>query len=264
MSASSTPHRTKKRFGQHFLIDDGVVDAMMRAIAPGRDDRLVEIGPGLGVLTQPLLERVDTMRVIEIDRDLAATLKSRLPVSGERIEIINEDVLRYDFPDPGQRVVGNLPYNISTPLLFHLFACADRVVDMHFMLQKEVVDRLVATPGSKTYGRLSVMAQYHAKMWPLFDVPPAAFDPPPKVDSSVIRLVPRALPPTAQALAGALERVVRAAFAQRRKTLRNNLAGIIEPHRIEAAGIDPGSRAETLSGEAFLRLAEVYQSNNRQ
>jgi 16S rRNA (adenine1518-N6/adenine1519-N6)-dimethyltransferase len=264
MTGHDTPHRTKKRFGQHFLNDDGVVAALIKAINPSPGDDLIEIGPGLGVLTGPLLDRAGALTVVEIDRDLAATLHQRLAVSPETLEIINVDVLAYDFPNPHQRVVGNLPYNISTPLLFHLFARADRVVDMHFMLQKEVVDRLVAAPGTKAYGRLSVMAQYHAKMWPLFDVPPEAFDPPPKVDSAVIRLVPKDLDEHTHSLAGSLEVVVRAAFGQRRKTLRNTLKTLIDPESMTRAGIDPGLRAEMLSVEAFLQLAEIHQSNKRQ
>ena len=264
MSAQDAPHRTKKRFGQHFLIDESVVGAMVRAIAPLPTDELIEIGPGQGVLTRPLLQRLDAMTVIEIDRDLAQTLHQRLSTSPAKLRIINADVLGHDFPHPQQRVVGNLPYNISTPLLFHLFERAERLVDMHFMLQKEVVDRLVAVPGSKAYGRLSVMAQFYASMWHLFDVPPEAFEPPPKVDSAVIRLVPKALDEQAKALAGSLEVVVRAAFGQRRKTLRNTLKHLIDPTAMETVGIDAGLRAEMLSVEAFLRLAELYQSNNRQ
>jgi len=186
-------YRTKKRFGQHFLIDPSIVDAIVRAINPRPGQHIIEIGPGQGVLTGPLLSACGELTVIEIDRDLAGGLHQRLGASNDTLHVIEQDVLTYGFLDPDQRVVGNLPYNISTPLLFHLFACAERIVDMHFMLQKEVVERLVAQPGSKAYGRLSVMAQFYAQMSHLFDVPPEAFDPPPKVDSAVIRVIPKVL-----------------------------------------------------------------------
>lgn len=250
-------YRHKKRFGQHFLTDQGVIDAIVQAIYPQPGQSLIEIGPGQGVLTRHLLKACGALTVVEIDRDLAGQLAGRLAMMDGDVQIINQDVLNYDFPGSQLRVVGNLPYNISTPLLFHLFACHERIADMHFMLQKEVVDRLVASPGSKAYGRLSVMAQFHATMVQLFDVPPEAFDPPPKVDSSVIRLTPRAMSVSERALEGPLEHVSRQAFSQRRKTLRNALSGVLSEAQIESVGIEASARAETVSVEGFLALAQV-------
>ncbi len=258
MTMNSGVYRHKKRFGQHFLIDLSVVDRMVQAIDPRPGQTLIEIGPGQGVLTRPLLQACGALRVVEIDRDLAGQLADRLGPLADGLEIINQDVLGYDFPGRELRVVGNLPYNISTPLLFHLFAHHDQIRDMHFMLQKEVVDRLVAVPQTKAYGRLSVMAQFHATLTELFDVPPEAFDPPPKVDSSIIRLVPRLMSESERALEAPLEQVTRVAFGQRRKTLRNALGAVLDETQIASAGIEPSARAETVSLAGFLRLAEVY------
>lgn len=254
---SQNAYRHKKRFGQHFLTDQGVIDAIVQVIHPQPGQSLIEIGPGQGVLSRPLLKACGALTVVEIDRDLAGQLAERLAPVGGDLEIINQDVLNYDFPGNHLRVVGNLPYNISTPLLFHLFACHERIADMHFMLQKEVVDRLVASPGSKAYGRLSVMAQFHATMAQLFDVPPEAFDPPPKVDSSVIRLTPREMSVSERALGAPLEQVTRQAFSQRRKTLRNALSGMLSEAQIESVGIEASARAETISVAGFLALAKV-------
>ena len=250
-------HLPRKRFGQHFLTDRHYVDRIVAAIDPRPGDIVVEIGPGLGALTRPLLERLDHLHVVEIDRDLAAQLAETF--AAERVVVHLADVLRFDFallPD-GLRVVGNLPYNISTPLLFRLADFAGRIRDLTFMLQKEVVDRMVAAPGTAEYGRLSVMLQYRFEMAKLFDVPPGAFRPPPKVDSAVVHMVPR--PETALAARdpGRLASIVMAAFGQRRKTLRNALAKLATATQIERAGIDPGARGETLSIEAFVRLANV-------
>lgn len=264
MTMNSGVYRHKKRFGQHFLIDPSVVDRMVQAIDPKPGETLIEIGPGQGVLTRPLLAACGVLTVVEIDRDLAGQLAGRLGSLGENLEIVNLDVLRYDFPGHELRVVGNLPYNISTPLLFHLFAHHDQIKDMHFMLQKEVVDRLVAVPQTKAYGRLSVMAQFHATMTELFDVPPEAFDPPPKVDSSIIRLLPRPMAEHERALEAPLEEVTRLAFGQRRKTLRNALGGVLNETQIAAAGIEPSARAETVPLAGFLRLAEVYAARQSQ
>jgi len=257
MSTFTPKTRAKKRFGQHFLTDQNIVASIVQAIAPKPGDHLIEIGPGQGVLTGPLLRAAGALTVVEIDRDLAQTLARRLDDIDGKLEVVEQDVLRYPFQGESLRVVGNLPYNISTPLLFHLFDCAPRILDMHFMLQKEVVDRLVATPGSRAYGRLSVMAQFRAQMDLLFDVPPSAFDPPPKVNSAVIRLKPKTMTRTDEALAKSLDAITRAAFGQRRKTLRNALSSLLTQEQIASAGVSGSARAETLSLELFLNLAEV-------
>lgn len=253
-------HRPRKRFGQNFLESDSVIRRIVGAIAPARDDRIVEIGPGLGALTQPLLERVDRLDVVELDRDLASTLNDRLG-QPDGLVVHEADALEFDFaglvrPRP-LRVVGNLPYNISTPLLFHLLDQADSIRDMHFMLQKEVVDRICAEPGTKAWGRLGVMTQVRAETQRLFTVPPGAFRPAPKVDSAIVRIVPRRLDDEQRAELPTLERVVRAAFAQRRKTLRNTLKGLIDAATMTRLDIDPGRRAETLSIDEFRRLADA-------
>ncbi|HSH27986.1 MAG TPA: 16S rRNA (adenine(1518)-N(6)/adenine(1519)-N(6))-dimethyltransferase RsmA, partial [Wenzhouxiangella sp.] len=219
----------------------------------------IEIGPGEGVLTRPLLEAGARVTAIELDRDLAATLPERLEFP-ERLAVLQADVLQVDAatlaaPASGLRVVGNLPYNISTPIMFHLFQWRDSISDMHFMLQKEVVDRLVAGPGSKQYGRLSVMAAFHCRTERLFNVPPGAFRPPPKVDSAIVRLVPKRLDAETLARLPQLEEVVRRAFGQRRKTLRNALKGALDEAAIAAAVVDPKARAETLSLYQYLALA---------
>jgi len=248
----------RKRFGQHFLHDPGVVDRILGAVSPRRGERLVEIGPGEGVLTGPLLHAAGALDAIELDRDLAAALRARTDWPGE-LTIHEGDVLRFDFralaTDTPIRVVGNLPYNISTPLLFHLLDQRDVVRDMHFMLQREVVDRLAAAPGSKTYGRLSVMVQAYCRVEALFRVAPGAFRPPPAVDSAVVRLTPLPEPAVGSGDAAAFAEVVRLAFAQRRKTLRNALRTRVAAERVRAAGIDPTRRAETLSVVEYARLA---------
>lgn len=253
-------HRPRKRFGQHFLHDPGVIARIVAAVDPRPGQNLVEIGPGRGALTRALLERNPELQVVELDRDLAAALAETLG-HPPGLTIHQADALAFDFSalagDGRLRVTGNLPYNISTPLLFHLFDQADVIVDMHFMLQREVVDRLVAAPGGKTYGRLSVMAQARCKMTSLIHVGPGAFNPPPKVDSALIRLLPHALSSDQARLLEPLSRVVRAAFGQRRKTLRNSLKGLLDQTAIEQLGIDPGARAETLDLEAYWRLAGV-------
>ena len=257
---ASTPsaqagHAPRKRFGQNFLVDQGIIAAIVQAIDPHPQDTLVEIGPGLGALTEPLLERLEHLHVVEIDRDLIARLKKRH--SRERLTIHEGDALNFDFGSlgPRLRVAGNLPYNISTPLLFHLASFADRIWDMHFMLQKEVVERMVAAPGDSAYGRLSVMLQYRFYLEWLIDVPPESFDPPPKVQSAVVRLMPK---PREELLAcnpEHLAQVVAAAFSQRRKMLRNTLKGLFADPELEALGIPLTARAEELPLEAFVRLA---------
>jgi 16S rRNA (adenine1518-N6/adenine1519-N6)-dimethyltransferase len=240
-------HVARKRFGQHFLHDPGVIRKIVEAIAPSPDDVIVEIGPGEGALTRPLLERVKRLEVIEIDRDLAAALP------GERIRVHVADALDFDFavfPD-GVRVVGNLPYNISTPLLFHLSRYAGRVRDLHFMLQLEVVERMVAKPSTPEYGRLSVMLQTRFAMKKLFRVAPGAFRPPPKVDSAVVRMVPLGTPLGCDEMV--FEKVVREAFSARRKTLRNALS-LLPADYVELA-LDPRLRPENLSPQDYVRIA---------
>ena len=256
-------HQPRKRFGQHFLTDQAVIRAIVAAINVAADDNLIEIGPGLGALTQPLAAALNHLHVIEIDRDIVKRLQSAY--SPVRVTVHAGDVLDFDFSllPPQLRVVGNLPYNISTPLLFHLATFAARIRDMHFMLQKEVVDRMVANPGGGDYGRLSVMLQYRFEMERLFAVTADAFSPPPQVDSAVVRLVPR---PSAAMLATStalLEQVVRCAFTQRRKTLRNSLAGVISAAEVAALGIDPGLRAENLSVADFVAISNHLAAATR-
>jgi 16S rRNA (adenine1518-N6/adenine1519-N6)-dimethyltransferase len=252
-------HRPRKRFGQHFLRDQQVIDRIVAAIDPKPGQRLVEIGPGEGVLTGPVLERAGRLEVVELDRDLAASLEHRLGHPGG-LTIHQADALRFDFStlaagEDRIRIIGNLPYNISTPLIFHLLDQAAAINDMVFMLQKEVVDRLVADPGSRQYGRLSVMAGFYCTMDWLFDVGPEAFHPPPKVDSAIIRLVPKDLTPGDLELLPRLERVVRQSFSQRRKTLRKSLSGMLTEKEIQAADIAPTARPETLTLDQFKSLA---------
>ena len=240
---------TRRRFGQHFLHDPGVLRRIVEAIAPQRGDAVVEIGPGEGALTRPLLERLERLTAIEIDRDLAARLSREFP--GDRLAVVVADVLDYDFVafPAGIRIVGNLPYNISTPILFHLARQAGRVRDMHFMLQKEVVDRMVAKPSTPDYGRLSVTLQVRFAMQKLFDVAPGAFRPPPKVVSAFVRLVP--LP--GAAIPENFADVVRRAFSARRKTLRNALP--LAAGDYAELGLDPRLRPENLTPGDYVRIA---------
>lgn len=260
-------HVARKRFGQNFLVDSGIISAIVSAINPQRSDAVVEIGPGLGAITEPLLQRVDHLHVVEIDRDLIARLKQRFPAS--RLSVHEGDALAFDFArlasaDQPLRIVGNLPYNISTPLLFHLAGYADQVRDMHFMLQKEVVERMVAAPGSSDYGRLSVMLQYRYAMELLFIVPPTAFDPPPKIDSAIVRMTPLTIAQRSDQLARdetLFSHVVSTAFSQRRKMLRNTLRELICENDLAALGIPPTARAEELSVSDFVRLANALTAN---
>lgn len=247
-------HQARKRFGQNFLLDTGVIAAIVDAIRPLQGERVVEIGPGTGALSRPLLERLDRLDAIEIDRDLAAMLQKEL---APRLHLHVGNVLEFDFSKLGDdlRIVGNLPYNISTPLLFHLATHAGHVRDIHVMLQKEIVTRLTAAPGDSNYSRLSVMAQYRFSSELLIDVPPAAFNPAPKVDSAVVRLIPwRPLPHLARDET-ALARVVAAAFMQRRKTLRNSLAGFLTAADFAELGIPANARAQELSVAQFVVIA---------
>ncbi len=259
-------HIPKKRFGQNFLTDQNILHEIIRAIAPQPDDLMVEIGPGQGAMTRLLLEQLKQLQVVELDRDLVVLLKKQF--SADKLQIHSGDALQFDFgsiagkaanTDTGDssarrlRVVGNLPYNISSPLLFHLAAYADQVIDQHFMLQKEVVERMVAAPGSRDYGRLSVMLQWRYQMDLLFVVPPEAFDPPPKVDSAIVRMVPIAQPLACeQAL---LEQVVTKAFSQRRKVIRNCLSGMFTEQELVEAGINPQDRPEAVGLEPYVNLA---------
>ena len=258
MSMFSEP--AKKHLGQHFLHERGVVEKIVLAVDPRPGDRLVEIGPGQGAITFPLLRRHGALTAIEFDRDLLAPLAAAAEGIGT-LTLLPGDVLDVDFTalaggDP-IRLVGNLPYNLSSPILFHALEHAAAIRDMHFMLQKEVVDRMAAGPGSKVYGRLSVMLQAQCRVTPLFTVAPGAFRPPPKVDSAVVRLVPRD-PATVDIRDRArFAAVVRAAFGQRRKTLRNALSGVADAGAIEAAGLSPGDRAEQVPVEGFVRLANL-------
>jgi len=252
-------HVPRKRFGQHFLHDQGILRRIVEAIAPKPDDRIVEIGPGEGALTLPLLRAAGHMTAIELDRDLIESLTTRTRDIGA-LNLISADVLTIDFGELAGntplRIVGNLPYNISTPILFHCLDYTGSIRDMHFMLQKEVVDRMAAPPGSKIYGRLSVMLQLRCTVEPLFKVPPGAFRPPPKVDSAIVRLTPLPAHLLPDADAKLIERLVRAAFGQRRKTLGNALRDLATAKQIDAAGIDPRARAEQLAPSAFVALAQ--------
>jgi 16S rRNA (adenine1518-N6/adenine1519-N6)-dimethyltransferase len=254
-------HRPRKRFGQNFLTDKNIVGKIVAAIAPRPGENLVEIGPGLGALTRPLLEQAKRLQVVELDRDLIPQLKENCRDAGELI-VHAADALEFDFsalaPGSPLRLVGNLPYNISTPLLFHLIESISSIRDMHFMLQKEVVDRMAASPDTPDYGRLSVMLQFHCKVEPLFTVPPGAFNPRPKVDSRIVRLRPHPVPLCAVASYADFASLVKQAFAQRRKTLRNNLKPLLDTDRIAALGIDPGTRAETLALADFAKLANAW------
>lgn len=255
-------HIPRKRFGQNFLQDQGVIHDIVRAVDPQPGDNLVEIGPGLGALTRPLLEQVRPLTVVEIDRDIVARLHKSY--TSEQLIVHNVDALDFDFGSLGQRlrVVGNLPYNISTPLLFHLSGFHAQIHDMHFMLQKEVVERMVAEPGSGDYGRLSVMLQYRYAMDKLLDVPPEAFDPPPKVDSAVVRLIPWPRPELEAVDERVLSELVARAFMQRRKTLRNVLREQVTDEDFAAAGIDAGLRPENLAVVDYVRLANRLASRS--
>jgi|SRR5579859_9097 len=253
-------HRPRKRFGQHFLEDRSVVEQMVAAIRPQAGERFVEIGPGLGALTFPLLQRLDHLDVIEIDRDIIENLRAGYPAA--RLSIHAGDVLEFDFAAAGHglRVVGNLPYNISTALLFHLTDSAGAVRDAHFMLQREVVERMSALPGTPEYGRLSVMLQYHWSIESLFDVSPSAFRPAPKVWSSVVRMIPHTLLPHIARDEVLFADVVMRAFGQRRKTLRNALREKLDAPDFERLGIDPVARGETLAVADFVRIANLIES----
>lgn len=255
-------HQARKRFGQNFLRDHGIIDRIIRSINPQAGDNLVEIGPGLGALTEELLSQGDgNLQVVELDRDLIPVLRTQF-FNYPGFVIHEADALKFDFDSLASaerplRLIGNLPYNISTPLIFHLLEQARFVKDMHFMLQKEVVERLAAGPGESNYGRLGIMAQYYCRVQPLFIVPPEAFNPRPKVDSAIVRLVPyEELPQTASNVED-LQKVVKTAFSQRRKTLRNSLSNLMEPGLLEETGIDLSRRPETLSLSEYIAISDI-------
>ena len=253
-------HRPRKRFGQHFLMDPGVIGAIVNAVAPREEDVIVEIGPGQGAITRSLAARASVLHAIELDRDLTASLRREFDASSN-ITIHEADALKFDFGALGEsmRIVGNLPYNISTPLLFHLINYREHIVDMHFMLQKEVVDRMAAAPGSKTYGRLSIMLGCHFQIDALFDVDRLAFDPAPDVTSAVVRLAPLPAGTFVIENEDRFAKLVAQAFSQRRKTIRNSLRELVDEATLESVGIDPGLRAEAISITDYVRLANTLE-----
>lgn len=253
-------HIAKKRFGQNFLTDQSVIASLVEAISPKADDLMVEIGPGLGALTKPLMQKLNLLHVVEVDRDIIAWMQKEY--ANKAIEIHNADALKFDFTQLADkksgsnlRVTGNLPYNISTPILFHLLDNINAITDMHFMLQKEVVERMVAQPSTPEYGRLSVMLQYKLHMDYLITVPPEAFEPAPKVESAFVRCVPHAALPFVAKDEAMFAKVVLAAFGQRRKTLRNTLKGLLEDDGFTALNINSQKRAENLSVAEFVSIA---------
>jgi len=261
-------HTARKRFGQNFLHDHYIIDSIVSAIAPQPDDNIVEIGPGLGALTEPVAAKVNCLNVVELDRDLAERL-SKHETLADKLNITQADAMQFDFGqlakgDKQLRVFGNLPYNISTPLMFHLFEYADKISDMHFMLQKEVVNRLCAGPDCKAYGRLSVMAQYYCKVIPVLEVPPTAFIPAPKVESAVVRLEPYDTPPFVAKSMKILNQVCSMAFNQRRKTIRNSWRDLLSVEQLQSIGIDTIKRAENISVEEYVKVANyVYEQQTK-
>ena len=264
-------HTARKRFGQNFLHDTHVIQNIVAAICPQKEQFLLEIGPGLGALTEPVAEQIDRLTVLELDRDLAERLRHH-PFLHQKLNVIETDAMQFDFAQlytseklaeeqQKIRVFGNLPYNISTPLMFHLFKFCDIIQDMHFMLQKEVVKRLCAAPNSKAYGRLTIMTQYFCQVMPVLEVPPSAFKPAPKVDSAVVRLIPHQQLPHAVKDLYWLNRVTAQALNQRRKTLRNALSTLILPENLTALSIDLNARAENLSIADYARLADWLADN---
>lgn len=262
MKSKSGTHQARKRFGQNFLHDQNIIDKIVTAIAAKPDNNLVEIGPGMGAITEQLLLATEgKLDVVELDRDLIPILRTKF-FNYPDFTIHEGDALKFDFsslcPEGEQiRLVGNLPYNISTPLIFHLLSYQNIVQDMHFMLQKEVVERMAAAPGDSAYGKLGVMTQYHCKVVPLFIVPPGAFNPRPKVDSAIVRLIPHETKPVVAKDERLLRQVVQSAFNMRRKTLRNSLAQHIDGEGLEALGIDPGLRAEKLTLQQFVAISDA-------
>ena len=269
---SFSKHLPRKRFGQNFLQDPGIIDQIIHAIRPQTGDLMVEIGPGLGALTEHLVDQVGQLAVVELDRDLIPNLRISF-ATRKNFHIYEGDALKFDYrripsdlcgeqaATTKMRIVGNLPYNISTPLLFHLIEYQNQIGDMHFMLQKEVVDRMAAGVGDNAYGRLGIMIQYYCKVEPLFLVPPHAFNPPPKVDSAIVRLVPHEQRPVTTQCTSSLNKIVTAAFNQRRKTIRNALKSIADDALLEAAGIDPEVRPEQVSLAQYAHLTDLTLAN---
>ncbi len=260
-------HQARKRFGQHFLHDNNIIDRIIRAIDPREDERLLEIGPGKGALTFPLLEKCKRLSAIELDRDLLPLLHRRVTANAQ-LEVINADILKFDLDSLGGsepfRIVGNLPYNISTPLMFHLLDSISLIQDMHFMVQKEVAQRIVADPGRRDYGRLSVMIQYHCQCQYLFDVAPASFTPPPRVDSAVVRMTPYSEPVADIDDFQLFSEIVQTAFNQRRKTIANSLKSIMAIETIESTGIDSRMRAENLRLQDYASLTRAAKNPKTQ
>lgn len=256
-------HRARKRFGQNFLEDDGIIRRIIKSIHPQETDNIVEIGPGKGAITEHLLGSCPTLKVVELDRDLIPVLLSKFIASYPDFTIHQHDALKFDFGTFVQdgaeplRIVGNLPYNISTPLIFHLLSYHGTVKDMHFMLQKEVVDRMAAQAGEKAYGRLGIMVQYYCKVENLFDVPPECFNPRPKVDSAIVRLTPYTDLPMVAKDPKTLEKLVNVAFQQRRKTLRNSLKQLMPAELIESLDVDTSARPENITLEEYIRLSDT-------
>lgn len=254
-------HKARKRFGQNFLVDHGIINNIVRSVHPLKTDQIVEIGPGKGAITELLASECDNLSVIELDRDLVPWLKVKFE-KHPNFQLFQADALKFDFAqliNTGKplRIVGNLPYNISTPLIFHLLSYADKVQDMHFMLQKEVVKRMAAEPGTGAYGRLGIMVQYYCAVENLFEVPPTSFDPPPKVDSAIVRLMPYKKLPFVAKNVKTLESLVNVAFQQRRKTLRNALKSLLEPEQLEGLPVDLSLRPENISLEDYVKLSNI-------
>lgn len=252
-------HQAKKRFGQNFLIDQAIIANLIDAIHPEKAQTIIEIGPGLGALTKPLLNKITQLHVVEIDRDIVHWMKTEYATpeyEKNNLIIHNVDALKFDFSSIGDhlRITGNLPYNISTPILFHLLDNLPCIIDMHFMLQKEVVERMVATPSTPAYGRLSVMLQYYLQMEYLLTVPPEAFKPAPKVESAFVRCIPHVKQPFIAKDTALFAKVVLAAFSQRRKTIRNTLKPFLNNDDFIKLGIDPQRRAENLSVSEFVQM----------
>lgn len=257
-------HKARKRFGQNFLIDHGIIRDIVRAVHPQREDNIVEIGPGKGAITQLLADSCDNLTVIELDRDLVPWLKIKFE-KHPNFQLFQADALQFDFTqlikaDQPLRIVGNLPYNISTPLIFHLLSYSDRVQDMHFMLQKEVVKRMAAQPGDSAYGRLGIMVQYYCAVEDLFDVPPTSFDPAPKVDSAIVRLMPYKDLPYKATNIKTLENLVNVAFQQRRKTLRNALKQLLDTEVLEQLPLDLSARAEEISLADYVATSNLLDT----
>ncbi len=253
-------HKARKRFGQNFLTDQGVINGIVRAISPRKEDLLVEIGPGKGAITELLADQCDHLRVIELDRDLVPWLKVKFEKHPD-FQLFQADALRFDFANllspeySSLRVVGNLPYNISTPLIFHLLTYVGKIRDMHFMLQKEVVKRMAALPGESAYGRLGIMVQYFCQVDDLFDVPPTSFDPAPKVDSAIVRLIPHTQMPVVANHFKTFEKLVNVAFQQRRKTLRNSLKQLVAIDQMKNLPVDLNLRPEEISLADYVAIS---------